>query len=92
MQSTQRDLTVGAFVAVGLAAIAYLSLQVGGSSHHMASSLRMGHRLVLLGEHGAVSGTPEALASNPDSRIREFLGADGHAFLNTLGLSGEGAR
>lgn len=33
MQSTQRDFIVGLFVAVGLAAIAYLSLEVGGMSY-----------------------------------------------------------
>src|SRR5262245_52159788 len=31
--SPVRDLTVGVFVAVGLAAIAYLSIQVGGVTH-----------------------------------------------------------
>ncbi|MFT5443258.1 MAG: phospholipid/cholesterol/gamma-HCH transport system substrate-binding protein [Myxococcota bacterium] len=34
MQSTQRDLIVGAFVTLGLAAIAYLSLEVGGISYN----------------------------------------------------------
>ena len=34
MRSTQRDLIVGVFVAIGLAAIAYLSLQVGGFSYN----------------------------------------------------------
>ncbi len=33
MHSSQRDLIVGAFVLLGLAAIAYLSLQVGGMSY-----------------------------------------------------------
>ena len=33
MRSAQRDLIVGVFVAIGLAAIAYLSLQVGGFSY-----------------------------------------------------------
>ncbi len=33
MRSTQRDLIVGAFVAVGVAAIADLSIQVGGVSY-----------------------------------------------------------
>lgn len=34
MRSTQRDLVVGIFVAIGLTAIAYLSLQVGGLSYN----------------------------------------------------------
>lgn len=34
MQSSQRDLIVGAFVTLGLAAIAYLSLEVGGMSYN----------------------------------------------------------
>lgn len=33
MHSSQRDLIVGAFVLLGLGAIAYLSLQVGGMSY-----------------------------------------------------------
>lgn len=33
MHSSQRDLIVGAFVLLGLAAIAYLSMQVGGMSY-----------------------------------------------------------
>lgn len=61
------------------------------TSHHMASSLRMGHRLILLGDLRAVSGTPEALASSDDSQIRDFLGADGQTFLKSLGPAGEGA-
>lgn len=54
------------------------------SSHHMASSLRMGDRLVLLGNLSAVTGSPMELASSPEERIRDFLGADGKAFSKTL--------
>ncbi|MCP5042947.1 MAG: ATP-binding cassette domain-containing protein [bacterium] len=54
------------------------------TSHHMASSLRMGHRLVLLKDKGAVSGTPRELAMSQDSQIHDFLGADGVAYLKTL--------
>ena len=54
------------------------------TSHHMASSLRMGHRLVLLKDNGAISGTPRDLAMSEDGDIRDFLGADGFAFLKTL--------
>ena len=57
------------------------------TSHHMASSLRMGHRLVLLKDKGAVSGTPRDLAMSEDSDIHEFLGADGGAYLKTLSSS-----
>ncbi len=54
------------------------------TSHHMASSLRMGHRLVLLRDNGAISGTPRELATSEDSEIHDFLGADGAAFLKAL--------
>jgi phospholipid/cholesterol/gamma-HCH transport system ATP-binding protein len=60
------------------------------TSHHMASSLRMGDRLILLSDHRAVSGTPKELASSADSTIREFLGADGQAYLKTLDSGREG--
>ena len=58
------------------------------TSHHMASSLRMGHRLVLLRNNTAISGTPEELATSDDSEIRDFLGADGVAYLKTLSSGG----
>ncbi len=61
-----------------------LGLTVIVSSHHMASSLRMGHQIVLLQEGQAVSGTPGALATSHDSSILEFLGADGAAFASRL--------
>ena len=54
------------------------------TSHHMASSLRMGHRLILLKDYGAISGTPQELAMSDDSDIHEFLGADGVAYLKTF--------
>lgn len=53
------------------------------TSHHMASSLRMGDRLVLLTDNGAISGTPRELALSEDSEIHDFLGADGAAFLKS---------
>lgn len=54
------------------------------TSHHMASSLRMGHRIILLKDKAAVSGTPRELASSDDSQIHDFIGADGAAYLKTL--------
>lgn len=54
------------------------------TSHHMASSLRMGDRLVLLREYGAIDGTPTELAMSKDSEIHDFLGADGVAFLKAF--------
>ncbi|MFT5443260.1 MAG: phospholipid/cholesterol/gamma-HCH transport system ATP-binding protein, partial [Myxococcota bacterium] len=65
-------------------------LTVVVTSHHMASSLRMGHRLVLLKDGAAVSGTPRELAQSEDSNIRDFLGADGVAYLKSSG-NGESA-
>ena len=41
MRSTQRDLIVGVFVAIGLVAIAYLSLQVGGFSYNGPGGLEV---------------------------------------------------
>jgi phospholipid/cholesterol/gamma-HCH transport system ATP-binding protein len=61
-----------------------LGLTVLVTSHHMASSLRMGHQLVLLREGDAICGTPRELASSPDEGIGQFLGADGQAYLKTL--------
>jgi len=54
------------------------------TSHHMASSLRMGHRIILLKDQTAVSGTPRELASSDDSQILDFIGADGASYLKTL--------
>ena len=47
------------------------------TSHHMASSLRMGDQIVLLRDRGALAGTPQSLATSGDPEIAEFLGADG---------------
>jgi len=51
------------------------------TSHHMASSLRMADRIVLLREGAAAVGSPRELASSDDSSIRDFMGADGAAYL-----------
>jgi phospholipid/cholesterol/gamma-HCH transport system ATP-binding protein len=59
------------------------------TSHHMASSLRMGHRLVLLSDYVAISGTPRDLAMSGDSEIHDFMGADGAAFLKTFTAPGD---
>jgi phospholipid/cholesterol/gamma-HCH transport system ATP-binding protein len=61
-----------------------LGLTVMVTSHHMASSLRMGSRIVLLRDGGAVCGTPRELAASADPKIKEFLGADGAAYLLSL--------
>jgi phospholipid/cholesterol/gamma-HCH transport system ATP-binding protein len=47
------------------------------SSHHVASSLRMGHQLVLLRDGGAVAGTPLDLVRAGDERLDAFLGPEG---------------
>lgn len=62
-----------------------LGLTILVTSHHMASSLRMADRIVLLREGRAVAGTPEALAASADSEIRDFMGEDGTAYLATHG-------
>jgi len=46
------------------------------TSHHLASSLRMGHRLVFLTEGHAIAGSPAELLASEDSRIVEFLRAE----------------
>ena len=61
-----------------------LGLTILVCSHHMASALRMGHQIILLREGGAVSGSPQALATSGDSEITEFLGADGRALATGL--------
>jgi len=58
-----------------------LGLTVLVTSHHVASSLRMADRLVLLREGRATGGTPRELAASEDSAIRDFMGADGAAYL-----------
>jgi len=65
-----------------------LGLTVIVTSHHMASSLRMGDQIILLREGGAVNGSPETLAASQDERIHDFLGADGDTFLKTLAHGG----
>ena len=51
------------------------------TSHHMATSLRMAHRILLLRGGGCLEGSPGQLASSRDSAIREFLGKDGAEYL-----------
>jgi phospholipid/cholesterol/gamma-HCH transport system ATP-binding protein len=58
------------------------------TSHHMASSLRLGDQIVLLRDGGAVCGNPRELASSHDDRIVNFLGADGRAYLASLAAGG----
>jgi len=59
-----------------------LGLTIIVTSHHMASSLRMAERLLLLQQQGgAVIGTPAELAASRDSAIADFIGEDGAAFL-----------
>jgi phospholipid/cholesterol/gamma-HCH transport system ATP-binding protein len=61
-----------------------LGLTVIVSSHHMASSLRMGDQLILLQDGRCVAGSPEELAGSHDESITEFLGEDGRAYLARL--------
>jgi len=51
------------------------------TSHHMATSLRMAHRIMLLRGGRCIEGSPRQLATSPDSAIREFLGKDGAEYL-----------
>jgi phospholipid/cholesterol/gamma-HCH transport system ATP-binding protein len=53
-----------------------LGLTLLVTSHHMASSMRMGDQLILLLEGGAVCGAPSELARSDDPRITGFLGRD----------------
>jgi len=46
------------------------------TSHHLASSLRMAHRLVFMVDGRAISGTPEDLLHSDDARVVHFLEAD----------------
>lgn len=43
------------------------------ASHHIPSTLRMAHRLLMLFDGGAIGGTPAELLASRDERIREFL-------------------
>ena len=67
-----------------------LGLTLIVTSHHMASSLRMSDKIVLLRDGGSVTGTPASLATSGDEEIREFLGADGRTLARQL-ASGGGA-
>jgi phospholipid/cholesterol/gamma-HCH transport system ATP-binding protein len=51
------------------------------TSHHMATSLRLAHRIFLLRNGTCVEGAPAELAVSRDSAIREFLGKDGDEYL-----------
>ncbi len=51
------------------------------TSHHMATSLRLAHRIFLLRDGGCIEGSPAELATSRDSVIREFLGKDGDEYL-----------
>jgi len=61
-----------------------LGLTVIVTSHHMATSLRMADRLLLLRNGRGVSGAPAELAASRESEIREFIGEDGSEFLARL--------
>jgi phospholipid/cholesterol/gamma-HCH transport system ATP-binding protein len=58
-----------------------LGLTIVVTSHHMASSLRMAHQMILLHDGVCIAGTPEDLAGHVDDHVTEFLGEDGRAFL-----------
>jgi phospholipid/cholesterol/gamma-HCH transport system ATP-binding protein len=64
-----------------------LGLTVLVTSHHMASSLRLADYIVLIRDQKALVGTPHELASSPDSAIRDFMGADGAAYLAAGGAT-----
>jgi len=61
-----------------------LGLTVIVTSHHMATSLRMADRLLLLQEGRCLAGRPAELAASRDSAIAEFIGEDGAEFLARL--------
>ncbi len=61
-----------------------LGLTIVVTSHHMASSLRMAHQMILLRRGGCVAGTPEELASSSDAEVTDFLGEDGRSYLARL--------
>ncbi len=62
------------------------------TSHHMATSLRMAHRIILLRGGESIEGSPAQLASSRDSAIREFLGKDGAEYLAHHGHEVGGAK
>ncbi|HJO23959.1 MAG: ATP-binding cassette domain-containing protein [Myxococcota bacterium] len=53
-----------------------LGLTMLVTSHHLASSMRMAHRIVFLTEGRAVAGTPKDLVHSSERAIVEFLDAD----------------
>jgi len=57
-----------------------LDLTLIVTSHHMASSLRMGDQLVLLQDGRALAAAPEELDTAGNESLQEFLGADGRLF------------
>jgi phospholipid/cholesterol/gamma-HCH transport system ATP-binding protein len=59
------------------------------TSHHMASSLRMSDKIVLLRDGGSVTGTPASLATSVDPEIHDFLGADGATLARELAVEGQ---
>jgi phospholipid/cholesterol/gamma-HCH transport system ATP-binding protein len=61
-----------------------LGLTIIVTSHHMATSLRMADRLLLLQDGSGVGGTPAELAASRESVIRRFIGEDGSEFLARL--------
>ena len=62
-----------------------LGLTLVLTSHHMASSLRMGDQLVLLRDGSATSAAPSELAVAGHEGLREFLGADGRVYARYWG-------
>jgi phospholipid/cholesterol/gamma-HCH transport system ATP-binding protein len=58
-----------------------LGLTIIVTSHHMATSLRMAEKLLLLQDHRCISGAPAQLAASRESAISEFIGEDGAEFL-----------
>jgi len=46
------------------------------TSHHLASALRMAHRIVFMFDGHAISGTPEDLLESDDKRVVQFLEAE----------------
>jgi len=61
-----------------------LGLTIVVTSHHMASSLRMAHQMILLRRGGCIAGSPEDLASSTDPEVTDFLGEDGRSYLARL--------
>lgn len=68
---------------VGLNASLGITMVV--TSHHIPSSLRMADQIAFLIDGEAVCGTPEALLSSADKRVREFLEAEHAADVENAG-------